>query len=444
MKWFACILMIILLVSCAGVRRVNTSVHVHIPELESEEQMDDYYQQAWKNLKLKKPRLALDGFKQSTAPDEKLYVGFAFAYLSQDKLSLARKNFQKVLDLNPDNYPAQLGMAELHEMAGDKEKAFQAYSRLLARFPGEAWAKVRYEYIKSTETQFYLNMADQYKSQNKNEAYVQALDKAAWYSREILDIKIKIADYYHNQQDYDKASRYYEEILTKQPNNEAILIKMADVYEKLKKLDSALLVYTKLQELKPGDLQVINKVNDLKIKFYDLDLPTNFKNIFFKDVINREELAALLGHYFKNYLQDAPPRIITDIGSSFAKEHIIRICSLGIMNLGANHRFNRFANVTRAEFAVIFASLLDYLEKRGTNVEYTPLSQTVEPLDVSPLHKYYKIIKMLLNAQIMNLDKENKFNPTQFPPPTEILNSIKKIFINIKYGNLAVKSKLNM
>jgi len=441
MKWFACILMISLLVSCGGVKRINTSVHIHIPELESDEQVDVYYQQAWKHLKLKKPRLALDAFKQSSAPDEKLYVGFAYAYLSQDKLSLARKNFKKVLDLNSDNYLAQLGLAELHEMDGEKEKAFLAYSRILAHHPDETWAKVRYEYLKSTETQYYLNMAEQFKAQGKNEEYVQALDKASWYSKEILDIKIKIADFYHNQQNYEKASVQYEEILNKQPNNEAILIKMADIYEKLNKLDSALLVYTKLRELKPGDLEVINQVNALKIKFYDLDLPNNFKNIFFKEVINREELAALLGHYFKNYLQDVPARIITDIGASFAKEYIIRICALGIIKVGANHRFNRFANVTRAEFAVIFSSMLEYLEKSGNKIEYTPLSKAVEPLDISPLHKNYKIIKMLINAQIMKLDKENRFNPTQFPSPTEILNAIKTIMINMKDGQLAEKAK---
>jgi Tfp pilus assembly protein PilF len=441
MKWLTFVMILFLLVSCGGIRRVSTSVHVHIPELENPEQFDDYYQQAWKNLKLKKPRLALDGFKQSTAPDEPLYAGFGFAYLSQDKLAMARKNFQKVLDLNPDSYLAQLGMAELHEMQGEKQKAFMAYSRLLTHFPEEAWAKVRYEYIKSTETQYYLSMAEQHKSNGKNDKYVESLQRAAWYSREILDIKIKIADFYHNQQQYDQAAPYYEEILTKEPNNEAILIKMADVYEKLNKLDSALLVYTKLRELKPGDLMIINKVNELKIKFYNLDLPNSFKNIFFKDVINREELAALLGFYFKNYLKDAPPRIITDIGSSFAKDYIIKICSLDIMKLGANHRFNRFANVTRAEFAVIFAEMLNYLEAQGAKIQYTPLAETIEPLDISPLHKNYKTIKMLINTQIMKLDKENKFNPTQFPAPTEILNAIKKILISMKEGQLAETAK---
>jgi tetratricopeptide (TPR) repeat protein len=431
--WTAWILSLIILTGCGGAPKVNTGLH--IPDLDLTQYNDSQYEMGWQALKTGKPAQALEHFQLSNSADEKLYVGFGYAYMALNKMMLAKKNFDKALGINADNLQAHLGIANMHEVLKDKESAFLIYSRLRAKYPEHAWIKVRYESIKSAETQRYLEEAELQKSADQMGPYVEALLKASRFSPEIIDIKIKIGDYYRSQELYERAVKHYEEALEKVPNNEDLLVKLADVYEKLEKYDSAVLMYKKMQEFKPGDLDISNKVNELKMKFYEVNLPVKFKNIFFKEQITREELAALIGYYFDKYLEPRPPVIITDIGVSFAKEHIIKVCTLNIMKLRPDHSFGRFPIIKRAQFAVVLDALITYLEKSEAGaytIQFTPLDEVVEPADISPLHKYYNIIKFLVNSRIMKLDEVNNFNPTQSIPPARVLTAIRKILNSIR------------
>lgn len=430
-KILSIIILVVLLAACGGVGRVNTGVH--IPEIDRVEANDSYFEEGWQALKEGKPKVALEKFQQSTVKDEKLYVAYGYTLLTQNKYSLARRNFRKALELNPENLQAELGLATIYEVMDDQEKAFTSYSRLLAMYPEHAWIKIRYQNIKSTQTEYYLDKAEQYITENKTGKYIQALKSASRYSPEIIEIKIKIADFFNEEGQYEEAVIHYEKVLEELPNKEDVLVKLAEVYERMEKIDSAIMIHKALLELKPGDLAIINKINELKIKFYESDLPPKFKEIFFKEVIRREDLAALLGFYFARYLQtDRSPVIIRDISGSYAKEYIIKICTLRIMNIRPDNSFDRFSDINRASFAVVLDNLLKYLQGRGKTVKIAPLEEVVEPADISPLHKNYKIIKFLVSTRIMQLDGENRFNGTRTLSPADVIAAIKRILYNIE------------
>lgn len=421
---------LLILAACGGVEQVNTNINV--PEIDSAQYNDVPYKEGWNSLKAGKPGDAIEFFQQSNVADEKLYVGFGYAFLAQNKLNLAKRNFEKSLQINPDNLHAHFGLATMYELLHEVDAAFGIYSKLRTKFPENSWVKVHYDNIKTTETQKYLEQAEEFKKQASSIQYIQALRRASHYSPEMLDIEIRIADFYNEQLQYDIAARHYENVLEKQPDNEDILRKLADVYENAKKFDSSVVIYRKLLEIRPGDITYINKINDLKVKFYDLNLPEKFKNIFFKKNINREELAALIGHYFDRFLDTRPPVIITDIAGSFAKEQIIRICTLRIMKVRPDHSFDRFPTIDRASFARVLDNLIRYLEReQGRKITFTPLGEIIEARDISPLHKHYNTIKFLVNSQLIKLDTDNNFNPTLKVTPAEVLVAIRKILNSI-------------
>jgi len=421
------------LAGCGGGTAVNDAVY--IPDFEQPKRADTYYIEGWKNLKDRNPRQALKNFQRSEMENVMIYIGFGYAYLAQNKLNMAKENFEKALSLEPENMYAHVGLAGLYESLKENDKAFDVYSRLRASHPENVWVKSRYESIKASETQNYLKQATQLKNQNKLEAYFAALESASRYSPEMIEIKLEIADFFMGQAQYEKACRQYEQVLEKKPDDENILVKMAGVYEKMNKYDSAILIYKKLLELKPGNSSFSVKIDELKSKFLQSNLPGKFKNIFFKETVNREELAALIGYYFDKYLETKPPVIITDIGSSFAKEYIIKICTLDIMQLRADHSFDRFTRVNRASFAVTMDALLKYLERMGAGsytIQFTPVEVIMEPADISPLHKDYETIKFLVNSGIIKLEGGKNFNPTLEITPTESLEAIKKILNSIR------------
>lgn len=417
-------------VGCGGVKTVTTGIH--IPELNTTQYNDTAYTEGWKLLKEGSPAEALKRFQESNVTDEKLYVGFGYAFLAENKLSFARKNFEKALALNPDNLEARFGMATMYELLKDVDRAFEIYSQLRTQYPENAWVKVRFDFIKSTRTQFYLEQARQYQEENNNLQYIESLKKVLSYSPDLIDVETEMAEYYSARGEYGSAERHYENIVQHFPNKEAILLKLAEVYEKDRKIDSAVVIYRKLLELKPGDLAYINKVNDLKVKFYEINMPEKFKNIFFKQEISREELAALIGHYFEKYLEIRQPVIITDISGSFAMKQIISVCTLGIMKVRPDHSFDRFSVIDRAAFAVVISRLLDYLKDRGYRVEFAPPDEFIEPGDVSQLHKDYGIIKLMVNSDLVKLDDEGRFNPTAKVTPAEVLLSIRRIINTIE------------
>ncbi len=429
--------MVILLNIVSGCGGGGVRVDVNVPNLDPAKSYDSQYMEGWENLRRGKAGRALENFKQSSVADENLYVGFGYAFLVQNKFSLAAQNFQKALDLSPENLQAQLGFAALYEARKDIRKAFNLYSRLRVQFPDNPWVKVRYDYIKSTETEKHLRKAREYQDQGRDDDYISSLKNAALYSPETIDIKIQIAEFFQQKEDFLQAITYYEEILETYPNKEDILFKLAGAFEQMEKYDSAIVIYKKILELKPGDIDISNRINDLKVKFYDMDLPEKFKNIFFKNVVNREDLAALIGHYFDKFLEiRGVPEIITDIANSYAREYIIKVCTLGIMKLRPDHSFGMGDrsgfDVNRAGFAVVMHSLLKFLEREGYMLKFTPLEEVLEPADISPLHKNYTIIKFMMNAQLLKLDDSRAFNPTYDVSPSEAIMALKKILRSIE------------
>lgn len=427
---------LLVLAGCGGRAVVNTTIF--IPDLDRSQYTDSYYEAGWQYLKQGKPELALKSFEMSNSEDEKLFLGFGYAFLSQNKVDMAKRNFEKCLAINPENLQAHFGLAAMYEELNDLETAFRIYSKLRASHPENSWIKVRFDYIKTTETERFLKEAENYKNQDSPEGYIGALEKASEFSPEMVELKMKIGDYYSDKEMYEQAVPQFESLLEKQPNDEKLLTRLAEIYEKMKKYDSAVVIYRRMLDFKPGDLDLTNKINDLKMKFYELNLPAKFKNIFFKDKLTREDLAALLGYYFDKHLEPLPPVIITDIGNSFAKTYIIRVCTLKIMQLRPDHSFDRYSIVNRAAFAVVMDALLRYLESTygdgtGGNVfQFDPPDEVMEPVDISTLHKDYKTIKFLVNSGIMKLDAQRSFNPTNQITPSEALVAIRKILNSMR------------
>ncbi|MEN8152625.1 MAG: hypothetical protein ABFR75_01260 [Acidobacteriota bacterium] len=425
------IITIIILSGCtAGKREL---ININIPDIDNTDYSDPFFKDGWANLKEGKVDLAYENFRQSNSSDKKLYTAFGYVYLMKRKFGMSKRNFNKSLEIEPDDFQASAGLATIHEVLEEKKDAFLIYSNLLSKYPENPWIKVRYEFIKSTETQIYLKKAEEFLQKGESDNYVNNLKEASYYSPELTDIKLKIGDHYFENSEFENSIMFYENALENQPNNTTILEKLAETYEKSEKYDSSIVFYKRLLKIRPGDIDLTNRVNDLKIKFHEVNLPVKFKDIFFKENLNREELAALIGFYFDKYLTyEGTPKILTDIGGSFAKGYIIKVCSTGIMKSRPDHTFGRFPVITRSSYAVILNSLIKFLEKKGMTLKFTPLSVDIEPVDMTPLFKNYKSIKFLIKSQILKTGENGEFNPTGYISPSDILISLRKIIKSIE------------
>ena len=419
--------LVLFLASCATVQKVD--VNFHPPEIAYSDADDSSFREAWSLLRQGDPKKAVKRFEQSAVSPEKRDAGIGFARLAQGEFAEANRLFERVLAAAPENLEAETGIALMHEMMGERGKAFIVYSRIVARYPENRSIKARYDLIKSTETGEFMKQAEGYRDGASREKYIQALEQASFFSPEILTIRTQIADFYFQEQNYPKCLPYYETILDKQPGSEDVLLRLAEIYEKTVKFDSALLMVNRLLEIRPQDAQLESRRESIKQKFLQLDLPAKFKNIYFKKEINREELAALIGHYFGMFLPlEGTPEIITDIDTSFARNDIMKLCTIGIMKSRPDHTFDRYGQPDRAAFSVVLETLITYLEKKGLQFNFPPLeTAAADPADISPIHQNFAVIKFLVYSQIMKLDDQNDFKPTAPLSPAAAVTALKKI-----------------
>jgi Flp pilus assembly protein TadD len=422
-------LLIMLTLACGGVKPVK--IDFHLPVLQSGDFSDAYFRQGWEQLQKGDSDAAYKSFQLSEVPLDKKQAAFGYVFLARKKFSAAAAQFTQALETNANNLEAGMGMAMIHEFEGKTAEAYQDYGNLLVKAPEDAWIKLKYESIRSSATQGFLLEAENAKSTDK-EKYIRALEQAAWFSPDMTAITLQIADHYYGENEWQRSLPYYEAVLEKEAHNEAVLLKLAYIYEKNEKFDMALVTLDRLLALKPGEPFLESEKKRIRDRFQEMNLPEKFKKIFFKTEINREELAALIGYYFERFIQmDRAPEIITDIDGSFAREYIIKTCSNGIMEARPDHTFDRFSTPDRATFAVILNSLITYLEKQGHRLRFTPLATAAAGADLSPLHKNYDAINFLVNSQILPLDVENNFNPTQPVSPANVIYALKKILNSI-------------
>jgi cytochrome c-type biogenesis protein CcmH/NrfG len=422
--------LILLTIACGGVKPVI--IDFHLPALQSGDSSDAYFSQGWEQLQKGDSDSAYKSFQLSEVPLDKKQAAFGYVFLARKKFSAAAAQFTQALATNPDNLEASMGMAMIQEYEGKTAEAYQTYGNLLVKAPEDAWIKLKYESIRSSATQGFLLEAEKAKNSDKAK-YIRALEQAAWFSPDMTAITMQIADHYYGENEWLRSLPYYEAVLEKDAHNETVLLKLASLYEKKEKFDMALVSLDRLLANKPGDPFLESEKERIRDRIQEMNLPEKFKKIFFKTEINREELAALIGYYFEPFIKmDRAPEIITDIDGSFAREYIIKTCTSGIMGARPDHTFDRFSTPDRAMFAEILNSLIRYLEKNDLRLRFTPLATAASGADLSPLHKNYDVIAFLVNSQILPLDAENNFNPTQAVSPADVIYALKKILNSIK------------
>ncbi len=429
MRFWALLVVFALMAGCVSAPRVRTEIS--IPGLESAETgVDDAYAAGWQRLQAGETRQAMDLFRRSRADEDRLYVAFGFVYLMRGKLDLAKKNFTDALVLNAESVMARMGMAAYHRQKGEVREAFRIYSRLRNENPDNPMVRLRHEQIRAQETEKWLSRADRLEQSGSEGAeYREALENALYYSPDMVTLKERLAAYLAREDGGDQAAEIYRDIVESIPGNLEAMEKLGGLYEKQGQYDQALVIYRQLQEKDPGNLRILNRINKLKERFNETDMPVRFKNIYFKTDLSREELAALLGHYFQDQLVlTSTPEIITDIQHSFAREEIVKLCSLGIMELRPDHTFGvgnlEDLKVSRARFAVVMRNLVRYLESLGITLDLAVAEDIPEPGDVLPVHRQYEVIRFMVHSRLMELDEAGRFRPADLITPMEALRAI--------------------
>ena len=181
------------------------------------------------------------------APDPYFFLGLT--QLEQNKSDEARKSFEKVLELSPDNVLAVEQLINLDLRAKDFAAASPRVQGQLKQHPDRAAS-----YIfdgRLLMAQFKWNEAE------------RALKKALELDPDSVPAYDMLVTVYQTTNRLPQAAHELESVLSKAPNNQNALMRLAAIREKQKDFPKAREAYEKVLALNPGFVPALNNLSYL-------------------------------------------------------------------------------------------------------------------------------------------------------------------------------------
>ncbi len=362
--------------------------------------------QGWTLLEKNKPKKAVKFFN-SVSDDYTRYLGLGYSYLELKNFSKSEEYFNKALEIK-ESFSAFAGMAQLKELENKLEDSFYFYKKALeVSEDSNPYIQSKVEYIKGILSGEFLKKLDSETDENKR---VKIIEKLLFISPEIVKFRKELIRYYFSKGDYEKVIAHYNKLINyeKTPEKDIRAIYAKSLFKK-EMYSSAIIEMEELYKDYPDDLEFERLYYDWKAKLESLKIDKYIKSIKDKESITREELAAILYSKFNNKIDSLPqkPKIILDIGTSWAKDFITKIVFTGIMKIERNHNFNCKKEITRLDMAEILYRFLRKLKIKRLSYGRVRIK------DVPKYHFKRRYINFVVKNGIMRLDNKGNFYPTK-------------------------------
>lgn len=368
---------------------------------------------AWDALKTNRPELARKYLLKLGTANPVREAGLAYVDLIAGDLAAAEARFNSSVSITPDMIPSRVGLVQIHESRRDRDKAFAELKEILARAPGHRWAAPRFEALRADLVREATAAARAAYAAGNRETAKREFLKVLAYAPESPAIHLELARLLRQEKNAAAALPHYRAAVEGQKADKALLREYAEFLAEAGELGLSLEILERLAAAEPKDAAVGKKVEEIKSKLGVYELPSQYDAIPGLEAVTREDLAALIGVKFGDFLAAPGPRteILTDIATSWAQRFIVKVASLEIMAGSVNHTFQPRRIINRADLADAAVRLIGVLQQRGA--KFVPLVETrrIQIADVGPDNFYYASISKALAYQVMALTPERAFEP---------------------------------
>lgn len=435
---FLFIILLTFLWSCATFKPIPPSLYIEtlpiltVAELTLEERIA--IEEAWNFLKQGYIEKAERAIVRMGEQNPFYLVGLGYTSLASDNYDLARAYFERALTTEPNMTLVYLGLAQMYQKREEETLAFNALAEVIKRDPENRWAKGQHESLRVKITEELLDEARNYLSAGNTEKSKESYLKALHYSPKSKEAHLALTRIFRGEKDFKTATFHLNSILQDDPSNTELLKEygktLAEAGQNAKSLD----VFEQVLEIDPEDREARAQVETLKNRLGVFELPSQYDAIPSSSAINKEDAAALLAVTFKDFLTEgtAKPPIIIDIATSWASRFILKLTSLGIMDVYSNHTFQPKKVITRAEMAESLVRLVGLLERKGHRIIQQFPPERIQIADVSPDNYYYLPITRIVSYQIMDLSIDKTFEPERSLSGQEALQIVRTLLNLIK------------
>jgi hypothetical protein len=185
----------------------------------------------------------------------------------------------------------------------------------------------------------------------------------------------------------------------------AVLSRLGTLLMAQKQYERALDAWRRILARDSRDAEALRRSREAIAAIEFAKMPEEYQRIPGAPRISRADLAALISVKVPQ-LEKATarePKVAIDISGSWAREHIVSILALDIMDVYPNHSFQPGAIVRRGDLARAAARVLDLFRVRGGN--------GAAPVDMARANLYYDSALRLTGVGLMGLTPEGAFEP---------------------------------
>ncbi|MBN2371926.1 MAG: tetratricopeptide repeat protein [Vicinamibacteria bacterium] len=334
-------------------------------------------------------------------------TGLAFARLRGQRLEAAERTFGSVIARHPRHVPALIGAASTAVRLNRSEQALDLYRRALEIERDESTQnsrliRKRLSEVKMRITERRVAAAQEAVTSGDTRRAREEYEAALAAAPELVEVRVTLADLMASDGDLQDAVI----VLAAAPEaDQAILLRMGELHSQLGEHESALLAFRRALERDRQNADVQRRVAAAR-NALELDRqPEEYRRIQEAPHITRADLAALVSVKITALARQeaGQPAVATDISGSWAKDHVIRALSYGILGVYPNHSFQPAAVVRRAEMARAVTRVLDLFD--------WPSQPAPVISDMSTNNLYHRDASRAVAAGLLDLTRTGAFEP---------------------------------
>jgi len=361
-----------------------------------------------------------------------LWVMEGYINLANGDINKAKKNFTLSLQLE-SNYPTALNaLAYINFLEKNYVKAYELYKNLALLFPDFPSAEINLNIATLKAIEYYKYEAERNLSRSKYKEAIEDYKKAIVISPTLWELHYNLSQIYINLKDYKNAIIYLQLANNFNPQSKKIKETLANLLFYIGDYRKALTFYQDLSEMEPANEEWKSKIIECRRLISFMALPEEFKNAEKADKISRAVLAAYLIYKIPSLSKISPIKasILTDISSHWAKDFIIKIVNLDILEELPNHTFEPNRYVKRSELATCIYKIIKLLKKAKPDLDFlnsAQINNDIRIIDVSRDYINYDAIKTAVNLRLMEVDDKMQFKPENYITGKELASVIERI-----------------
>jgi len=423
----------ILLVSCATYQPPPPHFYfeglppVFVTDLSLDERIQ--IEEAWSYIREGRAKKAKDSLIKLGEEHPFYYVGMGYVFYLLHDIAMAEDYFNAALQEHPDMSLIHLGLGQIYMETEREDLAFSEFREILKSEPDHQWVKPKYEALKKRKTDDALIEGRTYFEVGNIEKSKEAFLEALFFSPESSEAHMALAKIFHKENRLKNTLIHLEAAYSADPDNIEIKTYYAEILFQVQKYAQSLDLYQELLDIEPDNSKFKERIATLKNRLGIFELPDEYNIIPTVEAVSKEQIAALIFEKFKAQIgtvRQKPP-IIIDIATSWASKYILKMATLGILDVYPNHEFQPKKIIKRSEMAEILIRLIHYLKDKGYPfIQHIP-PESIEISDVSPDNYYYRPILLILSYDIMNLHPDRSFKPDYPVSGQEAMNYLEVI-----------------